>query len=676
DCEGRLESWNPAAEAMYGWKEAEVVGRQVADVLAPDQTRGAAVVESGVRVHVHKGGRLIDTRVSLAPIVDKQGQPSGWVAVCTEITAARRAEEGRRAAEERYTAVVAALEEGIVVLDHRGQVTSYNDAAQRILGDRLTKPVGQDVFAGIHPASRKDGSVFPREEFPDQLAMATGKPQAHVVMGVINDSGITQWLSISCRLLADEARLAPGGGSARTQAVVCSFSDVTDRRAAEAQLNWQANHDSLTGLANRAFFAKTLSLALVSARQTGVGMAVLFIDLDRFKLVNDSLGHSTGDEVLVATALRLEEAVGSKDLVSRLAGDEFAVLCRDVGSVDEAVKRAEQLLEIVGQPISASIKRTVSVTASVGVAFADRESRGAQDLLQDADVAMFRAKERGRARVEIFDEELRRRAVASLEDTEHLRHAIARGELIIHYQAMARPSDDRIIGLEALVRWQHPTRGFIPPIEFIPLAEETGLIVPLGRWILGEACSTMARMRRDLPGAKDANISVNLSARQLSDPELIPAIATALRSSGLPASALIMEVTETALMADAASAVVTMAEIRALGVQLAIDDFGTGYSSLAHLRSFPVEFIKIDKSFVAGLGHNRDDEAIASTIASLGRALGLTVIAEGVETAQQLDQVRQLGCDLYQGYLLSRPVPADQVRFDIVTPARSTLALN
>lgn len=656
DSEGRLESWNPAAQAMYGWTEAEVLSRPVAEVLAPGQAKGAAVVETGVRVHVHKDGRLIDTRVSLAPIVDKQGQPSGWVAVCTEITAARRAEEGRRAAEERYAAVIAALEEGVVVLDDAGHVTSHNDAAQRILGSRLNSQGGHDIFAGPHVATHKDGTPFPAAEFPAARTLATGKPQAHVIMGVVKDNGTSQWLSISSRLLTDE-----GGGQART--VVCSFSDVTERRAAEAQLNWQANHDSLTGLANRAFFLRTSNLTLATARQNSEGVAVLFIDLDRFKLVNDSLGHGAGDEVLMSAALRLEGAVGPRDLVSRLAGDEFAVLCRDVASIEDAVRQAEQLLEVLAEPMSVSIRKSVSVTASVGVAFAARDTRGAQDLLQDADVAMFKAKERGRARVEIFDEDLRLRAMTSLEDTEHLRHAIARNELVIHYQAMAEPGNDRIVGIEALIRWQHPTRGFLPPMDFIPLAEETGLILPLGRWMLSEACASLAQFRRELPGAEDANVSVNLSARQLSDPELIPAITTALNSSGLPASALIMEVTETALMADAASAMLTLAEIRALGVGLAIDDFGTGYSSLAYLRSFPVDYLKIDKSFVSGLGDSSEDEAIVSAIVNLAHALNLIVVAEGVETTQQRAQIRDLGCDLYQGYLLSRPVPSDKVAF-------------
>ncbi len=669
DSDGRIESWNPAAEAIYGWREDEVVGKSVSDVLAAGRSAGAAVLESGERLHVRKDGELIETRVSLSPLLDDIGQPSGWVAVCTEITEARRAEAARRAAEERYAAVVAALEEGIVVVDSNGRVSAANHAAQRILGARLESGKGDDIFAGGHLATREDGAPFLPGECPIAATLATGTPQANVVMGVVTDEGHRQWLSVSSRLLSDNTR-----PDAHT--VVCSFSDITDRKAAEAQLNWQANHDPLTGLANRTYFIGTLERALAASRHQQSSLAVLFIDLDRFKLVNDSLGHSTGDEVLVAVARRLEAAVRVGDVVSRLAGDEFAVLCRNVPTVEAAVKLADALSQILAEPLAVTAKRDVVVTASVGVAFVEGGTREAQELLQDADVAMFRAKEKGRARVEVFDEVLRRRAMARLEIHEDLRHAIAAGDLSVHYQPLASVSDDRVVGVEALVRWQHPTRGLLPPSEFVPLAEETELIVSLGRWVLNEACLTMARWRREVPAAANAYVSVNLSARQLTDPDLAQSITNALHAANLAPEALVMEVTESTLMADAASAIAILADIRNMGVRLAIDDFGTGYSSLAHLKRFSVDFLKIDRSFIDGLGHDSDDDAIVAAVVELGHTLDLAIIAEGVETTRQLEQVRSLGCDLYQGYLLARPAPPNLVRFNREPPGAAASVIS
>jgi diguanylate cyclase (GGDEF)-like protein/PAS domain S-box-containing protein len=655
DAQGRIESWNPAAEATYGWTAEEAIGQPVTSLLTGGRDRGT-MLEGGERIHLRKDGHLIETRVSLSPLLDDLGRPAGWVAVCTEVTEARRAEAARRAAEERYAAVVAALEEGILVVDGNGALTASNHAAQRILGSRLETGHGDSLFAGGQVATHEDGSPFAPSEFPIAATLRTGQPQTQVVMGVVDDDGRRQWLSISSRLLTDSTRLG-------AHTVMCSFSDITDRKAAEAQLNWQASHDHLTGLANRAHFVKTLERSLALARHQRSRLAVLYIDLDRFKMVNDSLGHNSGDEVLIATARRLESAVRSGDLVSRVAGDEFAVLCRDLSSLDAAVKLAEALNQIVSQPLTVSTQREVVVTASIGVAFSEGGRGEAQELVQDADVAMFRAKEKGRGRVEVFDEVLRRRARARLEVHEDLRQAIARDGLSVHYQPLATVEGNRIVGMEALVRWEHPTRGLLPPAEFIPLAEETDLILSLGGWVLGEACATMAAWRKGTPGAQNAYIAVNLSARQLADPDLAAAIRAALDSSGLPPKALVLEVTESTLMADAASASAVLAEIRAMGVRLAIDDFGTGYSSLAHLKRFSVDFLKIDRSFIDGLGTDDDDAAIVAAIVELGHTLDLSIVAEGVETQVQLEEVRRLGCDLFQGYLLARPVPPEEVRF-------------
>ncbi len=656
DSDGHIDSWNEAAETIYGWSEEEVVGRSLVSIVSGSESDSASVIERGERVHVRRDGARIEVRVSLDPLLDSAGQPTGWVVVCTELTDARRAEAGRRAAEERYSAVVSSLSEGIVVFDADGTVCASNDAAARILGDRLSTNHGHTVFAGKSMAIRGDGLPLPGPAFPHELALATGQPQDEVVVGVIGDGGRRQWLLMSARVLSPEE-------GCDQSMVVCSFTDITERKAAEAQLHWLAYHDQLTGLTNRAFALTQLGQTLLTSRRHGVGAAVMSLDLDRFKMVNDSLGHAIGDEVLVGLANRLKAAVRGGDIVSRLAADEFMVVCRNVVDGEMAVALAQELCRVLAEPVTVSLGREIALTASAGVVFVgDADDGSPEDLLQRADLAMFDAKERGRNRVAVFDAAVHHPQVARLELYEDLRRAIECDELSVHYQPIAAVDDDRIVGMEALVRWFHPARGLLPPSEFVPYAEETDLINLLGRWVLRKACTTMAQWRRELPGAGDAYMTVNLSAQQLNDPDLLGTIAAVLDETGLPPEALVMEVTESMLMSDTSAGIAVLGGIHEMGVGLAIDDFGTGYSSLAQIKRFPVKILKIDHSFVDGLGNFEHDEAIVAAIVQMSKALGLTVLAEGVETTRQLERVTALGCDLYQGYLLARPTLADQAQ--------------
>ncbi len=657
DAEGKIESWNEAARTLYGWTEEEVSGLSIAAVVTANRTDSAAVLERGQRSHHRKDGSEVEVLVSIDPLIDDDTQPSGWVVVCTELTDARQAEAGRRAAEERYEAVVASLSEGIVLFDEHGTVSAHNEAAARILGDRLDSGSSHQIFTGSSIAIEANGHPMSAASFPHAVTLATGVSQDDLIIGVTDGSGRRQWLSLSSRLLS-------GAGQNESPMVVCSFTDVTDRKAAEAQLHWLAYHDSLTGLGNRSLFNDELERELLVSMQRGTNLAVLFIDLDRFKLVNDSFGHASGDEVLLALAQRFKSAVRGGDVVSRFSGDEFVVLCRNVHDVDVAISLATEYSRLLSDPVQLSTGRNVVVTCSVGIAFVMRGRQSAQDILQQADVAMFQAKNKGRSRVEVFDESLRAKSVARLEIYDDLRHSIDHDELAVHYQPIASVKDDRIVAMEALVRWHHPSRGLLGPMEFIPFAEETDLIFSLGRWVLREACQTMARWRRELPGAEDAYITVNLSAHQLSDTELLDTIESALADSGLPPEALVMEVTESMLMSDTSASIAMLGGIHEMGVGLAIDDFGTGYSSLAQLKRFPVKILKIDKSFVDGLGAFENDEAIVAAIVQLSKALGLVVLAEGVERPVQLQRVAELGCDLYQGYLMSRPTRADSVDFN------------
>jgi len=656
DTEGRIESWNHAAQAIYGWSQDEVKGLSIGTVVTANRTDSAAVLRRGEHAHHRKDGSSVDVLVSIDPLIDDNAQPSGWVVVCTELTDARQAEAGRRAAEERYEAVVASLSEGIILFDESGKMSAHNQAAATILGDRLTDFDGHRMFTGDAIATSATGQPLTPGMFPHVRTRQTGEPEDGVVIGVSNGSGGFQWLSMSARLLT---------GASQTDApmVVCSFTDVTDRKEAESRLQWLAFHDSLTGLGNRQSLNNELERELMISMQHETNLAVLFIDLDRFKLVNDSFGHASGDELLLELARRFKMASRKGDMVSRFSGDEFVVLCPNVGDVDHAIALAGEYSKVTEAPFRLSTGRSVVVTASVGVAYVVQGDQTAQDILQQADTAMFKAKNSGRSRVEVFDESLRVNSVARLEIYDDLRHSIEHDELVVHYQPIASVESGKIVALEALVRWNHPTRGLLGPMEFIPFAEETDLIFSLGRWVLRESCQTMARWRNEVSGAEDAYITVNLSVHQLSDSSLLETIAEALADSGLPPAALVLEVTESLLMSETSETVDALNGIHAMGVGLAIDDFGTGESSLARLKRFPVKVLKIDKSFVDGLGILETDEAIVTAIVQLSKALGLVVLAEGVETPIQLERVAALGCDLYQGYLMSRPVTADRIDF-------------
>ena len=425
------------------------------------------------------------------------------------------------------------------------------------------------------------------------------------------------------------------------------------RRAFDEAVH-QATHDPLTGLPNRSLVLDRLEQALFRSERTGGRVTVLFADLDRFKVVNDSFGHSAGDGVLLCISERLRGAVRPHDTVGRLAGDEFVIVCEDLTD-REARDVAERVAAAVAQPILIGGRDGI-ITASIGIAHAEPGTR-AEDMLRDSDVAMYGAKERGRSRIELFDAEMRRRMIDRLEMERSLRAAIAAGDLSLDYQPIVSFDNWRVTAAEALVRWEHPERGFVDPAEFIPLAEESGLILPLGRWVLGEACRQLAEWRA--AGRRDLRVTVNLSARQFADPDLIAVVAEALSRAGLPADALWLEITESVLMEEVEPTAETLHALKRLGVHLAVDDFGTGYSSLSYLKRFPVDLLKIDRTFIDGLGTDPEDGAIVLAIVSLAQALRLAVVAEGVEYFHQLEALHRLGCDAVQGFLLGRPVAGD-----------------
>jgi diguanylate cyclase (GGDEF)-like protein/PAS domain S-box-containing protein len=431
--------------------------------------------------------------------------------------------------------------------------------------------------------------------------------------------------------------------------------DVTERKHAEERLSHMALHDDLTGLPNRSLFIDRLGHALARARRESTRCAVLFIDLDRFKRINDSLGHRAGDQILLETAGRIAGALRADDTVARLGGDEFTVLCESIATDDEALSIADKVFEELGHLYEVD-DGELYITASIGVALSDEESSPEQ-LLQDADAAMYRAKGRGRARTELFDEVSRSHTVNRLALESALHGALERGELRLLYQPKVSVAADRVVGFEALLRWEHPTRGLLVPDDFIAVAEDSGLIVPIGRWALTEAARQAAIWGegREPPPV----MCVNLSARQFAQPDIVEMVAGAIAESGVNAPSLCLEITESVVMEQSHGTTTTLSELKRLGVQLAIDDFGTGYSSLGYLQRFRLDFLKIDRSFVDGLGRDPEQTAIVDAVVRLAQALGLGVIAEGVERQEQLDALRDLGCDLVQGYLFSHPEPPD-----------------
>jgi len=416
-----------------------------------------------------------------------------------------------------------------------------------------------------------------------------------------------------------------------------------------------AFHDSLTGLPNRAMFTELLKAEIESSSRRNDHMfAVLFLDLDRFKNINDSLGHTHGDLLLVAFAERLERTLRPVDTLARFGGDEFAILLSGMTDATDAVRVAQRIQDELSQPFVLD-KNSAFATASIGIAFSSSGYDRADDILRDADIAMYRAKENGKARYEVFDHGMHARAVLRLQLESDLRQAIENKEFCVYYQPIVCLQTGRLAGFEALVRWNHPRRGLVSPADFIPVAEETGLIVPIGQWVLNEACAHVRQWQLDSPSHRNLSLSVNLSARQVAQPDLLERIKEALETSKLNPHCLKLEITESVVMENAEAAALMFKQLRSLGVQLSIDDFGTGYSSLSYLHRFPLNYLKIDRSFVMRLTTDNDN-AIVRTISTLAHNLGMEVIAEGIETEEQYQQLKKLGCEYGQGYLFSRPV--------------------
>jgi diguanylate cyclase (GGDEF)-like protein/PAS domain S-box-containing protein len=555
-----------------------------------------------------------------------------------------------RRSEERFRSLVQSSADVNMVVRVDGQITYESAAVERVLGYRPEERVGKPFTDVIHPDDRAFAENLLVDVVRTARAQLSGELRARHADG--------SWRIVETVLtnLLDDA--AVGG-------VVINYRDITVRKALEEQLRHQAFHDALTGLPNRALFADRLGHALSRARRSPQHVAVLFVDLDDFKTVNDSLGHGEGDQLLVAVAQRLQASVRPGDTIARMGGDEFAVLVEDQTDAEAPIQVGHRLMESLRAPFERGGKE-LFVHASVGVAVSASKDQEADELLRDADLSMYMAKTNGKNRLEVFQPSMHTAALARLALKGDLERAMERGEFTVLYQPIMRLGSGQISGVEALLRWQHPRRGVVGPVEFIPLAEETGLIVPLGRWVLEQACRQAQAW--DALGGVRVTMSVNVSGRQVQEADFVDSVAAVLRETRLEPQRLTLEFTESVLMQDAAMAADKLTELKRLGVRLAIDDFGTGYSSLSYLRRFPMDILKLDGSFVAGMASGSEQAALVRSILKLGETLHLETVAEGIEEPAQLSKLQALGADLGQGYYFARPLQADAVSALLVTP--------
>ena len=568
---------------------------------------------------------------------DSAGSPLRMAGTARDITAIRRAERERRVALE----VLRSMSEAVAVIDLDFRFISVNPAFSRITGYSEEEVIGQN--SRLLDSSQHSAEFYRRVR---DVLERTGHWAGEMWQRRKDGEEFLGWIEMS------EVRDALGLRSH----FVAVVNDITDKKRAEQELRYLANYDTLTGLPNRALLSERLGRAIVRARRQETRVAVLFLDLDRFKDINDSLGHAAGDRLLKAAATRLQATVGASDTVARLGGDEFTVVLEDVESFPAVERMAREILTAFTMPLEVDERHDVSITPSLGISLYPDHALVPTDLLKFADTAMYQAKAEGRNTYQIYNEtmdaESRRRATVLAS----LRKALDRGEFRLVYQPRMALADGRITGVESLLRWHSAELGEIPPTVFVPLAEESGLILQIGDWVLNEALQTLKRWRAH--GLNEISIGVNVSVLQLLRGNLPEELRRLIQDLGVPANRIELEVTESMVMQNAEQTTHVLNELRKLGITLAIDDFGTGYSSLVYLKRLPIDTLKIDKEFIGDLTKDPDDEAITATVITMGHSLGLNVIAEGVESEQQLSYLREQGCDEIQGFWLSPPLDA------------------
>ncbi len=624
---------------IYGSAGAVIGAYEVYEDAAPIEAEIASTRETVLLI---VGGMTIALLVML------------WLAFAGAARLLERRNESLRRSQSRFQSLVQNSADVNMVVDENGRITYESPAVERVLGFAPSARVGQSAWSAVNPTDQPRA----RQLLADVLRTPGG--QATTELRVTHADGTPRDLEFVLKNLVEDP--AVGG-------VVINYRDVTERRRLEDELRHQAFHDSLTGLANRGLFMDRLQHAMERQRGFGQPLAVLFVDLDDFKTVNDSLGHGEGDRLLISVAERLRAALRGGDTVARLGGDEFAVLVEDASDANAPLEVAGRLLACLQAPFEHDGKE-LYVRASVGVASWESNAETAEDLIRNADMSMYTAKANGKNRVEVFEPGMHQAALARLALRGDLERAVDRHEFFLQYQPIVRLTDARVVGVEALLRWQHPQRGVVGPVDFIPVAEETGLIAPLGLWVLETATRQLVEWDKS-KRTRGLRMSINVSVRQVQRPQFVDEVRATFAATGLDPARVTLEFTESVIMRDTEKTLATLDALKAVGVRLSIDDFGTGYSSLSYLRRFPIDELKIDRSFVATMAKERGQLAVVRSVVRLGETLGLDTIAEGVEDDQQLASLRTLRTSLGQGFLFSRPVDAADIPALLAQP-RST----
>ena len=653
DLRGNVVMCNSAFCRMLGYSPEELIGRNNRDFQTPTMatqvfTTFHEVYRTGIPAKrcdwelVRKDTSILICEGSVQVARNRKGEPIGFRGILRDVTELRKMELALRESEARFRALTHLSSDWYWEMDadfRYQRVESGNvlhDAAQHTLLGKCPWETGLAIES-------KGGWEEHR------ALLAAHRPFRDVVMQLRLNDGSPYYISVSGEAVFDGNGVFTGyRGVSR---------EITDKKIAEQRIQHLATHDVLTGLPNRAMFSHLLGAAIMTAKRYERHAAVLFIDLDRFKFINDTLGHAAGDTLLKTVSNRFRKVLRKSDVVARLGGDEFVVLLHEINEAKQACTVARKLLTAAIKPVKL-LDRECRVTASIGIALYPRDGEDEQSLMKNADIAMYHAKEEGKNNFQFYAGDIRSQSLERLTLENKLRTALDRRELFLHYQAKRDLASGAITGVEALLRWNNPELGQLAPMQFIPVAEETGLIVPIGRWVLRTACEqNMAWQRMGLPPVR---MAINLSVRQFSDERLLHDIAAVLAETGMPAQQLELEITESIVVQNPEPALKLLTAIKRMGVRLAIDDFGTGYSSLGQLKHFPIDTLKVDRSFIRDIATNPGDKAITDAIIAMGKTLGLTVVAEGVETEEQETFLREHACDEMQGYLFSRPVPAEE----------------
>lgn len=660
DEDWRLLSWNshffdllglPASYASVGMPLADIIhhladqgeygsgdpAEHADEILKMIRTTKGTVYE-----RPNRDGRQMEVRIRPMP-------DAGVVIVYEDISDRQEAQRALKQSEERYALAAAGSNDGLWDWDLATNSIYLSTRWKQMLG-HVEQEIGdgaEEWFSRIHPEDVQRVTA----QLDAHLSGAVGNFESE--HRVRHRDGTYRWMLIRGLGVRD--------ASGHAYRIAGSMTDITDRKRVEEQSIHDALHDNLTGLPNRTLFLERVRQALARFRRNPAAcFGVVYLDLDRFKVVNESLGHIHGDDLIIAAARRLEHNLKFGDTVARLGGDEFAMLLEDVSDKGESIGVCDMLQKALASPFSLSGKE-IFTTASMGAAHSSEGYGRPEDILRDAELAMYKAKELGKAQAVAFNPNMRGTTVTPLDMETDLRRAIERGELTLRFQPIVSLGTGRIQGFEALARWTHSKRGEVPPSDFIPLAEETGMIVEIGQWVLRTACEQTVRWRDKFPKAEPLEISVNLSSRQFHQYDLVHMVTNSLEGTGMDPSYLKLEITESALMENAHLSAQMLSDLKSLKIQVCVDDFGTGYSSLSYLHTFPIDTLKIDKSFVQDMGRNRHNLEIVRTIALLAQNLRLDVIAEGVETPEQLAQLRAIGCGFAQGFLFSPPLDVDGV---------------